>query len=647
MKIRTIALAWLSLLLLTAGVATAEVIPFDLEVGWRFTDVEGNEDLYRTQVNEREGFLVRSFTLVTNDFNGKHSGALDHFRIDAADLGVGPWGSFRLEAGKTGAYNLRVGYRAMDAYSAHPWFANPRYSQGIVPGQHTYDRDRTMIDIDLELLPFRRITPFIGYSYGQFDGPGTTTYNLGQDEFLLRQDLDETDSELRAGFAFNAGRFYGQLTQGWRSVSSDETLTLFPGAGSGNNPGNIIGRPITADGITRSSTTDIDTPFTNADVTGQFGSRVRLSASYVTLSAENEGEELENASGSFASFGISRFFGGLTEGVASAAENDTWRGSLRADVTIVDGVEFEAGYRTEQRELRGAALISSLFTDTITFSGADPRDIEEVLQAESALERDEDVLSAAIVARALGPVSLRAEVRQTTQDVTIMPDLSEIVVPGGQGGTFERQIDTLDLSGNYRAAGLLLSAAYRVDSADDIVLRTDYLDRDRLRLRASWQTPAEMFRAGVTAEMTQQENDQDGIGYDGESDNLSADFELGPWKNVRVRGSYSTFDAESTVNVRSPQSFAIITSFHQEDGDAIEGGVNFALGRFGLDAALARFENEGTIPFAFDRQRVRLSFDLFAKTGLAAEYASDDYDEENPFAQYEATRYGLFLRWRP
>ena len=78
-----------------------------------------------------------------------------------------------------------------------------------------------MFDADLEILPGRKIVPFIGYSQSRFDGPGTTTYSLGGDEFLLGQDLDETEREIRAGASFDLGKFYGSLTQGWRSLDSD------------------------------------------------------------------------------------------------------------------------------------------------------------------------------------------------------------------------------------------------------------------------------------------------------------------------------------------------------------------------------------------------------------------------------------------
>ena len=107
--------------------------------------------------------------------------------------------------------------------------------------------------VDVDLLSFNKISPFFGYSLNRYSGPGTTTYHIGQDEFLLGQQLRNVDHEFRAGLGFNASVFSGSITQGWRRFHDDETLSLVPGAGNGNNSDPVLGRNITASGITRSS----------------------------------------------------------------------------------------------------------------------------------------------------------------------------------------------------------------------------------------------------------------------------------------------------------------------------------------------------------------------------------------------------------
>jgi hypothetical protein len=643
---RTMRTWFLGLLLLAAPLLHAQTIPFDAEIGYRWFDVSGNEGMYRTQINERSGFLIRRFTLATGDFEG-HSTLVDRFRLDVSELGTGPAGSLRLEADRAGAYRLRVAYRGTEAFSELPAFANPLLAQGVVPGQHTYDRTRRMFDVDLDILPDAAFSPFIGYTFNDSDSDGTTTYNLGQDEFLLGQDLAEQDRELRLGASFRFASVYGRVTQGWRTFEGTETLALGSGAGAGNNPGSIRGQPVTAGTIVRTSDLDGSTPFTNLFVTGRFANRIQATATFVRFAAESDASEDENATGNFASFALGRFYRGLESSIASSAQNDTWRGGARVEATIVPNVDVAAGYEREHSDISGSALINTLFLQSITFGGADPRDLTEVIDANSGVEREEDVFHLTAAARAVGPFSFRAEFRNTSQDVTIAPDIVEIVVPGAQGGTFERQIRTFDGGANFSRSRLNVGLAWRRDTADDPIFRTDFLDRDRIRLRASWSTPNDMFRAGLTAEDLDQSNDSPDVGYDAETRQYSADLEFAPIAMLRLRGAFSEFETESHILIRRPENFTIEESVHLENGQSIEAGIFFQRATLSIDAGMTRFENEGTLPFDLDRLRLRVAYDFKTRYGVAFEWDRDEYSEASALGDYKAARYGLYLRLRP
>ncbi|HUO85068.1 MAG TPA: porin [Thermoanaerobaculia bacterium] len=641
----TICLALALVALAPAG--RAETIPFDLEVGFRWLDVDGNEDVYKTQINEDDGFLLRSFTLLTNDFN-TNSDWLDHVRIDVSELGAGPAGFLRLQAGRADRYELKLTWRQAEMYSALPALANPFLDQGIIPGQHTIDRDRTTLDLDLELRPWERIVPFIGYTRFQNEGPGATTYTLGGDDFRLHSDLDEEETELRAGVAFRFDRFFGQVTQGWRNLESDEVLSLAPGAGEGNSPGTVLGRPVGADVLTRSSSTEVDTPFTSAHITGVITDRIRLIGEYISFEAETDGSESEVAEGSFVSFGLRRFFEGLQEDVVSDAENNTSRVGLRAEIALADRLDFIAGYQQRDRELKGSALIASLYLDTLTFGNADPRDLEELLSTDSSLDTEQDTLNFGFRARSLGPFAVWGYVSRTDQDVTLTPDLSEIVVPGSQGGDFERSIDSLDIGASFSRAGFTASASWRGDDADRAVLRTDFRDRDLIRLRAGWVSPARRFRVGLSGQHTDQSNDREGIDYDAEIQQLTATFEVAPIESIHLWTSWSGFDADTHALIRRPETFEIVPSLHEEDGDSWEAGARWFRNPFGVEASWGRFDNDGTNPFEMDRWRTRVQYEINEQYGVAGEWARDTYDELSlPLANYEADRFGLFLRWHP
>ena len=613
-----------ALLLFTAA-ATAQAqtaVPFDLEAGYRWLDLKGSSGMYRTQINEHSGFLIRNFSLTTTSVG-------DRFRVTASDFGASPTGALRVEADRRGLYRFTLGYRSADQYS-------------IFPSQHFYNRTRRMLDADLEIFPEERIAPFIGYSFNRFAGPGETTYHFGQDEFLLRQNQKDVEQEIRGGATFKFNRVYGSFTQGWRRLNGTGDFSLLAGANAGNNDDPILGHQISATDITRHDKTRVRTPFTSFYITGDVFQRVRLIGNYVRFAAESKGNESEATAGSFASFAISRFFNGATELETSKAKNTTWRGGARAEVNLTDGIDFLAGYQREHRDLDGEALINTLYLQSITFGGVDQRDFTTVLNATSSIDRDEDVVSAGISARKLGPISFRAEIRQSKLEVNVAPDLEEIVVPGSQGGSFERRVNTFDTNAQYSNNGVTVGVAWRSDHGDAPIFRTDFDDRDRYRLRAQWNAP-KWVRLGALAERTTMSNDDSSIDFKGHIAQYSGDIEVTPWPLLSLRASASRFEADSTILIRRPETFATNTSVHTENGNSREAGATLNLKRLTLDADVTSFSNAGSQPFKLDRYRTRATIPIKGRYGLALEYSKDKYDENSAF-DFDATRWGVFVR---
>lgn len=428
----------LALTLLGEVPGTAQTTTYDIEAGYQTVDVDGNKDLYRTQVNQDDGFVLRhlSFTLL----DPKAEGMFDRLRIDAAGFGGSPTGRFRMDAGLGKVYRFTVNYSRFENFSALPALANPLLDKGIIPGQHTFDRDRDMVNIELQLMPGRAITPIIGYRWNRFDGPRRTTYFVGQDEFRLSSDLQETEKELYAGLSFNAGGFTGTLLQGWRSYKGRDRLALAPGAGNGNNAREVLGRDIYADSYMRDGQTDADTPVTNLFVAGTLFDKFRLSATFARADAETEASSTELLSGSLASFQIDRFFAGLDESVSSHTESPSWRGEVRAACDVTDHFNVDAGYQMRDTQLEGWALVSSLYTDTATFGGLDAGDLSRLAEMHNSMERKQEIADVTFNFTDLGPFKVWAGGSIDTQKLTIDQDVAEIVVPGSQEGKSDREI---------------------------------------------------------------------------------------------------------------------------------------------------------------------------------------------------------------
>ena len=636
------------LIALTSSLAVGQTVPLDVTFGYRFVKVDGNGDEYRTQINDREGLLLRNVTFATSDFGGK-TGLVDHFRFDASDLGAGPTGALRLEAGRSGLYNLRFSYRRAERFSALNDFANPLFP-AVIPGEHTINRVRNLFDTEIELFPGRAITPILGYTRNTYSGPGRTTYHVGQDEFRLASDVDDIDQEFRAGVAFDAGPVTGRFIQGWRQFRDMEKLTLAPGEKNGNNSDPVLGVPVNLSDFNRTNAAKTNTPSTFALVTGRLGSRVKLIGSYQRASAEADTHESEGLTGNLISFEISRFFTGLTETASTESKATFWRGSGRAEIAISDSVDVTAGFARRHRYLDGFALVSTLYTNTVTFAGLDPPDILLLLQAQNAMDRTDDVFDVSLSARAVGPFALRAGWSQTRSDVTVTPDLSEIVVPGNQGGAFGRRVNTYSAGASYSVKGFTLGGDYQGERANAPIVRTDFIDRDRYRLRLAW-TEGDYLHVSVNGSQTDSSNNRSGIGYDGRMREYGGDLELTPVKPLHLRFSAGKYQARSTIPIRLPQDFTTGVSEQRESGLSLEGGIGLVFGGLTLDGSYARFQNKGSYPFTIDRARVSGEIPVTASLAFVGEWMRDKYNDvaqnTGNLGKFDANRYGVYVRWHP
>ena len=627
----------------SAGVARAQAIPFDIEVGYRFLTLSGSEESYRSQINEREGFLVRSIHIGED---GKTSGfpALDYLRIDGSDLGAGPAGSLRLDAGLTGAYRLRASYRHLDQFSALSGFANPL---GAVVGQQTWDRTRDMVDINLELLPGAVVTPLLGYTSNQLVGPGYSTAFLGQDEFRLGQDLKVHDQEFRVGAGFHAGPVSGEVLQGWRRYRETEVLSLAPGAGAGNNPGTVLDKNLNLSSYSNSSVTDINTPTTSVFVRGFATDSLQLIGLYVKSDATGDDTENQSAFGSLVSFPLARFFTGLTESASSRVQNTVWRAGARVEWHALEGIDVTGGFVRRHATWDGQDLVSSLFTGTTGYTGFTLADIQTLLNAKNSIERTEDVYDVQAAAKAFGPFGIRAGYSQTQQNLIVTQDPSEIIVPGGQGGNFNRTINRYEGALTFAAGGLFVAGEASWDDADTAVLRTDFTSRNRERVRATWKG-FPWLTLGATGLWIDQKSDTLLSNSKGTSRQYTGDVTITPVKMLRLHGAYGKMQADNTIPVRAPQDFTVFDSVDKEDGELWEAGLGLKFDKLAIDGFWTRFANEGTYAYRLYRGGARVDFDATQHLGLIGEWSVDRYlDYQISTSSFRANRIGVYLKWRP
>ncbi len=641
--LRALQISATAVALLLCPLASAQSTLVEAELGYQWLDVSGSEEMYRTQVNEDDGFVLSDLRLVRLDPDNE-SGILDRLRINASGFGGSPNGLLRLRAGLADVYSLSLSYRQMEHYSALPGLANPLLADGVTPGFHTWNRDRDLLDLQIELIPGGAITPILGYRWNRYEGPRRTTYHVGADEFALTSDLEETEEEFWAGIGFAFGSFRGMVTQGWRDFEADERLRLEPGAGSGIVPNEVLGEDVTLDDLNQQHHSEADTPVTTAHIAGHLSDRVLLRATYARADYESETRFSEMLSGSLVSFELSRFFAGLERSVRSRTSNPSWRGDIEMDVQVTDSLVVQGSYGRHHRELDGWATIASLYLDTLSFSGAEPRDIERLLDIDNAMDRDDDEARVRASLQSLGFLQLWAEGAWINQEIDVSPDAAQIIVPGGQEGLFERDITQLNAGAGIVVSDVKVLLDVRTEDADEQVVRTDFSQRSRLRLRIDAPI-GERVDALATAETISSSGSQ--TGYDSTVDHLALDLTVRPTEGLSLRAAWDSYQTESSIVIREPLDYSLTPTMHTEDGTMLEAAIRWRSDAFELGASYSDFENEGTFPFEMQRCHVRLGYDLNDQVGLAVELERAEYTEERLIlTDYDADRYGIFVRWR-
>ncbi|MDJ0840247.1 MAG: hypothetical protein QNK37_27300 [Acidobacteriota bacterium] len=629
--------------LLIGGQAFTQDTKIWAEIGFQTVDLTGNEDMYNTQLRADDGMLLRNLSLI-HIGSEEEPGFLDRLQITAHGFGGNPHGNFSLKANGVGSWRFRLDYRRFEQFSALPGLANPFLEDGIIPGQHTYDRTRQMLDAELKLLTDGKWRPVIGYRWNNYDGPGRTTYRLGVDEFLLDSDLDETDSEFRLGLEFHGDTVQAEIMQGWRSFDGTENNRLLDG--QGNNTAPYLGEDIVLDDFNAVRNTDADTPTTTAVLRAGLTDKVELLANFIHADAELEADDSETYSGRLADYIVRRFFNGGSQSTRARTEAPSWRGNLRVEADLSADFELSFGFTRHHRELDGNALLTTLYLDSVTFGGGNPGDVERLIDADTHMEKEGDEISVQLSTSAVQNFTFWIQAVQANEETTLDQDIAQMSTDGGHEGTYERENERLVLGAAWRKDDTRISLEYFSDDADRAVVRTDYLERTTTRLRIRSRLMEKLTVSG-NASRRDSENDTSGIMLETDSFDMGLDLALAVSENLSIYAGYGVFDFESNLLYRDPY-FQPQTSFHKEDGDSQDLGFFWTVKKFELNAGYTAYDNEGAVDYELNRWHARASIAITDNLRGAVEAAFREYLETNlPEADYEADRYSFSLSWKP
>ncbi|HZQ21488.1 MAG TPA: hypothetical protein VFA89_01700 [Terriglobales bacterium] len=175
-----------------------------IEFGYRFVDVARSSEVYKTFINQDEGFRVLEQTLNLRSMD--HSAVLFD-RLSASSFGWGgdPENAARLSVSKNVWYDFNFSFRRDHNFFDYDLLGNPLNPASSTPSipvtfsPHQFATTRRMYDANLTILPQSRFSVRLGFSRNRSEGPSFSSFHEGTDP-LLFQNWNVSSNDYFIGF---------------------------------------------------------------------------------------------------------------------------------------------------------------------------------------------------------------------------------------------------------------------------------------------------------------------------------------------------------------------------------------------------------------------------------------------------------------
>lgn len=324
-----------------------------IEFGVRGIVIDGNANLYRSQLNYTPGFRIfdSSFLMRSKDNNGP---VLDTLMVSSFGWGTDPNKYLRVNAEKTKAYRFDANYRRFDYFNS---------LTNLALGQHISNTEYRQGDFNLTILPQNEKIKFnLGYSLDRNSGPSVTTYDYQRDEYPILAPVRWAADEYRLGVDAKLGVFNLSFMQGWRFFKED-TEYLITAPNIGNNPTNTA----VLNTFHRSQPTRGDTPFTRLSLHTLIKKKLDFTGRYIYTSGHTDYTFFETATGVD---GSGNKITSETISVNGTAKRPNGMGDLAATFFATDRFRISETFRVNNFRINGGdALIDALLRSKATASG--------------------------------------------------------------------------------------------------------------------------------------------------------------------------------------------------------------------------------------------------------------------------------------
>ena len=587
----------------------------DFGYRWR-SDVSGNFNSYRSVVNLGEGPKLFGWDFSIRDPKQKF-----YDRIDTQGIGWGgdPWTTGRLNASKSGMYDLRLDYRNIAYFNYLPSYADPQLNPqaGLFLNENSFDIRRRAMDVQLDLRPGKRVIPYFNFNRNWNQGHGITVFQANANEYPVATTYDNMTNLYRGGVHIEMNKYHVTLEQGGVDFSDDQNVT-----NSQRNPGNLtapfLGQTLFLGNLSQSYAIHGSSIYTKALATAHPASWADLYGQFLFSQPKNDVNYNLSATGQFVNIGNLTFFNSMTDVLNAAIK--------QPHTTAAAGAEV--------RPVRRLRVIESWTTDRL-------HDVSGTRRLVWDYSREQVDVLYDIFSR----LTLRGGYRYVWGDSRV-----PTAVLTAAGPFEDAQLrQQAGLAGLTFRAGQKITANFDFEGASSsrAYFRTSLYDYQKARIRARYQATGSLSFNAVFSVLNN-DNPTPGINYQYLSRDNSFSVQWAPagGKRISLAGDYSRSTFRSDISYRVPQDGTTAFDHYRDNAHTASSVVDLSLPGYGgmtpkISFGGALFLSSGSRPTRFYQPLGRVAIPITKHLFWNSEWRWYGFGEQ--FYMYEAFRAHTFL----
>jgi hypothetical protein len=608
----------------------------DFGYRWR-SDVAGNFDSYRSVVNLGEGpkLLGADFTIQNSTRK-----VFDRMSVLLHGWGGDPYNTARVDVSREKSYRLTADYRNMAYFNFLPSYANPLLSSGVLMNQHSFDTARRYVDLQLDLFPGSRVTPYLGYTRNAGSGSGLTNFVADQNEYAVRNFLGDKTDEFRAGVRLEFNRFHMTLEQGGNTFKDDQHVTDALRT-TGNRTAPVLGQQLSLTSLDQAYGIRGDGIYSKVLVTASPANWVNLSGQFLYSRLNTNARYADSATGQFVLLSALQFYTGQRDNFAALAKQPHTSGNAGVELKPFRRLRILESWTTDRFHNASSITLAEmvLLTPASTTTGAPLG-----LGAADRLVYNYNQQQTDVFFDVTSKFTLRGGHRYVWGDARFTPPVlsyaeglqnTQLRRNAGLAGAYFRPTSKLSFTTDFEAA-----------SGDRTYFRTSLRDYTKVKARARYQIHTAL-QMSASFSLLDNQNPSPTVNYDFRSraNSLSLYWTPAGGKWISVLGEYTRSTLRSDITYLVPQTLTRVRSFYRDNAHSATSVVDLNLpqmngGKPKISLGGSMYLSAGTRPTNYYEPLGRFSLPLHKTVQWFAEWRW--YGLAETFYAYEGFRTHVF-----